>query len=254
MRRRRPARSRRSGLELPIGHQLADEAVQPDRLAVVPSEVQGEGGRRRSRRRRRAAADVTDRPGPRPVRDGVRGHIEMFTRPASIAPGFLLTLSGMPEELNVEVASTLAENAAIEADTEAQAERARWRERVEIIEAILLAAVAIATAWSGYQAARWDGRQPSCTDTPRRSGSRRTKRPPWAASSGSSMSRRSTPGRGEGRRRRGSRRALRAAVQPGVRSGVRRMDRGRRADQPERPQGRASCPSTRIRCWNAGDS
>jgi hypothetical protein len=65
----------------------------------------------------------------------------------------------MPEELNVEVASTLAENAAIEADTEAQAERARWRERVEIIEAILLAAVAIATAWSGYQAARWDGRQ-----------------------------------------------------------------------------------------------
>ena len=83
----------------------------------------------------------------------------MFTRPASIAPGSLLHCRGMPEELNVEVASTLAENAAIEADTEAQAERARWRERVEIIEAILLAAVAIATAWSGYQAARWDGRQ-----------------------------------------------------------------------------------------------
>jgi hypothetical protein len=32
-------------------------------------------------------------------------------------------------------------------------------ELLEIIEAVLLAAVAIATAWSGYQAARWDGRQ-----------------------------------------------------------------------------------------------
>jgi len=29
--------------------------------------------------------------------------------------------------------------------------------RVEIIEAVLLAVVAIATAWTGYQAARWDG-------------------------------------------------------------------------------------------------
>jgi hypothetical protein len=33
------------------------------------------------------------------------------------------------------------------------------RERVfEVAEAVLLAVVAIATAWSGYQAARWDGR------------------------------------------------------------------------------------------------
>jgi predicted dehydrogenase len=30
---------------------------------------------------------------------------------------------------------------------------------VEILEALLLAIVAVATAWSGYQAARWDGRQ-----------------------------------------------------------------------------------------------
>ena len=35
----------------------------------------------------------------------------------------------------------------------------RHSERVEIIEAILLAVVAVATAWSGYQTARWDGRQ-----------------------------------------------------------------------------------------------
>ena len=32
-------------------------------------------------------------------------------------------------------------------------------ERVEILEAILLAVVAVATAWSGYQTARWDSRQ-----------------------------------------------------------------------------------------------
>jgi hypothetical protein len=30
---------------------------------------------------------------------------------------------------------------------------------IEILEAILLAIVAVATAWSGYQTARWDGRQ-----------------------------------------------------------------------------------------------
>jgi hypothetical protein len=30
---------------------------------------------------------------------------------------------------------------------------------IELVEALLLAIVAIATAWSGYQAARWDGRQ-----------------------------------------------------------------------------------------------
>jgi hypothetical protein len=35
----------------------------------------------------------------------------------------------------------------------------RREELVEILEAVLLAVVAVATAWSGYQAARWDGRQ-----------------------------------------------------------------------------------------------
>jgi hypothetical protein len=32
-------------------------------------------------------------------------------------------------------------------------------QRIEILEAILLAVVAVATAWSGYQTGRWDGRQ-----------------------------------------------------------------------------------------------
>jgi hypothetical protein len=35
----------------------------------------------------------------------------------------------------------------------------RRRDLVEILEAVVLAVVAVATAWSGYQTARWDGRQ-----------------------------------------------------------------------------------------------
>jgi hypothetical protein len=35
----------------------------------------------------------------------------------------------------------------------------RRAEIVEILEAVVLAIVAVATAWSGYQTARWDGRQ-----------------------------------------------------------------------------------------------
>jgi hypothetical protein len=61
----------------------------------------------------------------------------------------------MPEELNTEVARALHERAADEGD---EPERSALHEKVtEIVEAVLLAIVAIATAWSGYQAARWDG-------------------------------------------------------------------------------------------------
>ena len=37
----------------------------------------------------------------------------------------------------------------------------RWRTEpvIEIIEAVVLALAAVATAWSGYQAARWDGQR-----------------------------------------------------------------------------------------------
>jgi hypothetical protein len=35
----------------------------------------------------------------------------------------------------------------------------RMHEILEIVEAIVLAMVAVTTAWSGYQAARWDGRE-----------------------------------------------------------------------------------------------
>ncbi len=54
--------------------------------------------------------------------------------------------------MNVEVAHTLAEG-------EHRPAQRGWEEFVEILEAIALSIIAIATAWSGYQAARWDGRQ-----------------------------------------------------------------------------------------------
>jgi hypothetical protein len=62
----------------------------------------------------------------------------------------------MAEELNTEIARTLHERAIDEDDDSEPG--GHWHEKaVEIVEAVLLAVVAIATAWSGYQAARWDG-------------------------------------------------------------------------------------------------
>ena len=60
----------------------------------------------------------------------------------------------MPEDLNAEIAETLAVE-----DARERAEKTRAEAAGEVVEAILLAVVAIATAWGGYQAARWDGRQ-----------------------------------------------------------------------------------------------
>lgn len=59
----------------------------------------------------------------------------------------------MPEGMNVEAAHSLAE-----AEHES-VERRRWESVIEIVEVMFLAVIAITTAWSGYQAARWDGRQ-----------------------------------------------------------------------------------------------
>jgi hypothetical protein len=61
----------------------------------------------------------------------------------------------MPEDLNVEIAGGLAEAG----NPPASPEKLRWERFVEILEAVVLAVVAVATAWSGYHAARWDGRQ-----------------------------------------------------------------------------------------------
>ena len=60
----------------------------------------------------------------------------------------------MPEDMNIEAAYTLSEAGGEEAETVR-----RRREFSEILEVAILAVVAVATAWSGYQAARWDGRQ-----------------------------------------------------------------------------------------------
>lgn len=55
---------------------------------------------------------------------------------------------------NIEIAHKLNESE--EGETH---RKSKWIERLEILEAIVLAMVAIATAWSGYQAARFDGFQ-----------------------------------------------------------------------------------------------
>jgi hypothetical protein len=60
----------------------------------------------------------------------------------------------MPEDLNTEIAETLGTD-----HGRVEATRTRSDAIVEIVEAIVLAVVAVATAWGGYQAARWDGRQ-----------------------------------------------------------------------------------------------
>jgi hypothetical protein len=59
----------------------------------------------------------------------------------------------MPEQMNVEVAHKLSER------EHSAGSKRRWEEVIEILEVLLLALAAIATAWSGYQAARGDGKQ-----------------------------------------------------------------------------------------------
>jgi hypothetical protein len=54
---------------------------------------------------------------------------------------------------NIEIAHHINEHQAH------KAKHAHSLEILEIVEAIVLALVAVTTAWSGYQAARWDGRQ-----------------------------------------------------------------------------------------------
>jgi hypothetical protein len=55
--------------------------------------------------------------------------------------------------MNIEIAHKLSEHEA------SRERRERWHELLEIVEVSLLAVVAVATAWTGFQAAKWDGRQ-----------------------------------------------------------------------------------------------
>ena len=59
----------------------------------------------------------------------------------------------IPENMNVELSHKLSER------EEGSHRRERWETVVEIIEVVVLAVVAVATAWTGFQASRWDGRQ-----------------------------------------------------------------------------------------------
>jgi hypothetical protein len=61
----------------------------------------------------------------------------------------------MPDDLNAEIAVGLTETG----EERDGPSRRRRDVIIETLEALLLAVVAVATAWSGYQAARWDGRQ-----------------------------------------------------------------------------------------------
>ena len=61
----------------------------------------------------------------------------------------------MPESMNVEVAHKLGEHE----QEETTKRREHWETFVEVIEVFVLAVVAVATAWGGYQATKWDGRQ-----------------------------------------------------------------------------------------------
>jgi hypothetical protein len=58
----------------------------------------------------------------------------------------------LAEQANIEVAHRLAER-------NEGGRPERLRKALEFVEGAVLAIVAIATAWSGYQAAKWDGRQ-----------------------------------------------------------------------------------------------
>jgi hypothetical protein len=58
----------------------------------------------------------------------------------------------MPEDANLEIAHKLSEPSAGK-------RRRHGEEILEIVEVFLLAIIAIATAWSGYEAAKWDGQQ-----------------------------------------------------------------------------------------------
>ncbi len=59
----------------------------------------------------------------------------------------------MAESLNSDVAQELHERSELGGHTQG------WEQFAEVVELLFLAIVATATAWSGYQAAKWDGRE-----------------------------------------------------------------------------------------------
>lgn len=87
-----------------------------------------------------------------PIRGSPRDAIAAFGSGKLVNHG----VKPMPETggSNIELAHHLNEGA-----EHGQPHPSRLHEILEIIEAIVLALVAVTTAWSGYQAARWDGKE-----------------------------------------------------------------------------------------------
>ena len=63
----------------------------------------------------------------------------------------------MPEGANFEIAHSLTERD--EHNEQGEGHHDGWHRVLEILEVGLLAIVAVVTAWSGFQAAKWDGHQ-----------------------------------------------------------------------------------------------
>jgi hypothetical protein len=60
----------------------------------------------------------------------------------------------VPESSNIEIVERLAEH------RDAESAKKSWQDLVvEILEAVLLGVVAVATAWSAFHAAKWDGHE-----------------------------------------------------------------------------------------------
>ena len=62
--------------------------------------------------------------------------------------------TAMPEEMSAGARAPAAET-----DQRERQRKKHWETLVEIVEVLVLAIVAVATSWSGYAAARWDGQQ-----------------------------------------------------------------------------------------------
>ena len=156
----------------------------------------------------------------------------------------------MPETVSPgEVAHTLSHHHGTSAG-------AKHAERIEIVEAILLAIVAVATAWSGYQTARWDGDQAHLYGL---SNKARAEENRAATLNGQQLLfNTSTLGvlaAGEGGRRREVRAPLRAALPAGVSGRLQRLDQDRSAQQPARaggPEPHAAVPQRSGRASRQG--
>lgn len=65
----------------------------------------------------------------------------------------------MPENLTAEISHKLGEHEKEGRGEREEKRHERWETLIEVAEVLVLAVVAVATAWTGFQATKWDGRQ-----------------------------------------------------------------------------------------------